>query len=84
MTDKKGYYELKTPPGTYTLVIQALAHKAICKKIVVGVHNTITINFELRESILGLDQVMGAASRNRLNAGDLLRFLYRPFPRCHP
>lgn len=29
------------------------------KKIVVGVHNTITINFELRESILGLDQVMG-------------------------
>ncbi|WP_268223171.1 hypothetical protein [Sinomicrobium oceani] len=54
------------------------------KKIVVGVHNTITMNFELREGILGLDQVMGSASGNRLNAGDLLRFLYRPFPRCHP
>ncbi len=32
MTDKKGYYELKTPPGKYTLVIQALVHKAIRKK----------------------------------------------------
>lgn len=66
-TDDTGRYELKAPPGKHVIVAQALGYKTIKKEITLNEHQILTVNFELQEDVLGLDQVVVSASRNRQN-----------------
>ncbi|MGS2764060.1 TonB-dependent receptor [Sinomicrobium sp. M5D2P9] len=66
-TDDKGIYELRAVPGKYTIVVQTLGYKTIKKEIVLEEHQVLTLDFELQEDVLGLDQVVVSASRNRQN-----------------
>ncbi|MBC9794915.1 TonB-dependent receptor [Sinomicrobium weinanense] len=66
-TDNNGHYELRADPGKHTLVIRALGYKTIRKEIVLNEHQSLTVNFQLQEDVLGLDQVVVSASRNRQN-----------------
>lgn len=66
ISDEKGNYEFTLLKGNYVLVAQAIGYKTIEKNITVG-DKVLTVNFELEEDILGLDQVVISATRTELN-----------------
>jgi outer membrane receptor for ferrienterochelin and colicins len=66
MTDENGQYSFNVQSGTYTLIVQSIGYKTIERKITVA-DESLTINFNLEEDPLGLDQVVVSATRTALN-----------------
>ncbi|EDP97137.1 TonB-dependent receptor [Kordia algicida OT-1] len=66
ITEHDGTYSLKVAQGKYTLVVQAIGFKTIEKEITVG-KTTLLLNFNLKEDLLGLDQVVVSATKTELN-----------------
>ena len=65
LTDDKGNYTLTVDHGDYTIVAQAIGYKIAKKKVHLD-QNT-TLNFDLKEDVLGLNQVVVSATKTSLN-----------------
>ncbi|MHA7941759.1 TonB-dependent receptor [Formosa sp. 3Alg 14/1] len=65
--DVNGKYALNVPEGEITLIVQYQGYRTQTKKIEVisGIHQT--IDFNITEDALGLDQVVVSATRNRIS-----------------
>ena len=66
-TDLDGVYSLKTTPGVHTILVTAVGYKSLEKEITLIKGDVKTLNFELKEDILGLDKVVITATRGYLN-----------------
>ncbi len=62
-SDEYGNYSLEIPSGKQTLVVQALGFKNLERNINVPAGGTIHLDFNLEESVFGLNQVVISASR---------------------
>lgn len=62
-----GEYELHIPSNKQTLLISAVGFKSKEIEISSSTENTKIVNIELKEDILGLDQVVVTATRGHLN-----------------
>ena len=65
--DLEGNFVLETEPGIYTLKIQAVGFKTERKTISTENYKNQSLNIELQEDMLGLDDVVISATRNRVN-----------------
>ncbi|MFP2996743.1 TonB-dependent receptor [Spongiivirga sp. MCCC 1A20706] len=61
-----GYYKLTLTAGDYTLVVQSQGYRTIKKYINVAKDENLTLNFALTEDVLGLEEVVLSATRNRV------------------
>jgi outer membrane receptor for ferrienterochelin and colicins len=64
--DEKGYYTLEIPSGEVTIEVSSQGYRKFSKKIVLQPNEKRTINFELYEDLLGLDEIVVSATRNRV------------------
>lgn len=67
-TDEEGFYSLKLSKGDYTLVCQSIGFTTIEKNITVD--NYQTINFNLKEDVLGLDQIVVTGTKTEKRRTD--------------
>lgn len=65
ITDEEGKFSLTTNHGDYTIVAQAIGYKIAKESI--HLDGDITVNFNLTEDALGLDQVVVSATKTSLN-----------------
>jgi len=68
--DINGVYELKVPEGNYTIQVQAVGFKSETQKITTGDFINTPLNFTLRADLLGLEEVVVSATRNRISKRD--------------
>ncbi|NER17656.1 TonB-dependent receptor [Spongiivirga citrea] len=66
-TNNKGEYELKVGVGTFTLLVRTIGFKQIEQEFTIKKHEKLTFNFELKEEVLGLNQVVVSATRGLQN-----------------
>ncbi|MEN1784273.1 MAG: TonB-dependent receptor [Bacteroidota bacterium] len=65
--DSNGNYSLpEVPVGTLTLIAQAQDYRTLEKPLTVEAGNDITVNFSMIEDLLGLEEVVVSATRNRV------------------
>ncbi|WP_299778914.1 TonB-dependent receptor [uncultured Formosa sp.] len=65
--DVNGKYTLTVPEGEITIIVQYQGYRTQNKKVVVKSGVNQTINFNITEDALGLDQVVVSATRNRIS-----------------
>lgn len=64
-TDETGHYKLvHMPEGTWTLRVQTIGYKPIEKTITIERDQSLEVNFELEEDVLGLEEVVVTGDRN--------------------
>ena len=66
-SDAQGRFTITIPYGTYTLVVKAIGYKAKDKSLTITEGNRANLIIELVEDLLGLDEVVVSATRNRVN-----------------
>ncbi|MEM9142969.1 MAG: TonB-dependent receptor [Bacteroidota bacterium] len=64
--DANGSYELSVSPGEWTVKVSAQGYRNVTKTITVSKGVANTLNFELVEDALGLNEVVVSATRNRV------------------
>ena len=64
--DENGNYQLKVTPGDIIIEVKSQGYRITSKTIKVLPQNNMTVNFELLEDLLGLDEVVISATRNRV------------------
>jgi len=64
--DEDGNFKLDVKPGTLTLAISAQGYRNITKEVRIKNNEVLTLNFDLVEDLLGLDEVVVTATRNRV------------------
>lgn len=64
--DEDGNYRLEVSTGTFVLEVSAQGYRKISKTISIKKDEELTLNFELFEDLLGLDEVVVSATRNRV------------------
>lgn len=64
--DEDGTYLLKVPAGRITIVVSSQGYRKITQEITVKPNENLTFDFELYEDLLGLDEVVVSATRNRV------------------
>ncbi len=57
-SDELGRFSLKVPYGTYSVVCQSIGYKSISKEVTITNPMTLTLNFQLKEDVMGLEQVV--------------------------
>lgn len=62
-SDENGNYSLSIPSGKQTISVQAIGYKTQDKNITVPVNGKIHVDFNLEESVFGLNQVVISATR---------------------
>jgi outer membrane receptor for ferrienterochelin and colicins len=66
-TDETGHYQLiNLPAGTHTLVARYVGFKPSEKEITIKAGETLEINFDLEQDILGLEEVVVTADRSEM------------------
>jgi len=65
-TDEQGFYTLKNLTGTITLEVSYQGYRKTKKTITIDSTKKNTLNFVLYEDLLGLDEVVVTATRNRV------------------
>jgi len=65
-SNEQGRFDIKLEVGTYVIEVSSLGLK-VKEKIIIINQNTTSINIELVEDLLGLEQVVISATRNRVN-----------------
>ncbi len=66
-SDKNGEFTLKIPYGEYKLTVNALGYKPEADTIIITETNKTNLKIILIEDLLGLDEVVISATRNRVN-----------------
>ena len=66
-TDENGNYNLSVIAGTISLTIRSQGFGTLEKSVTLKANETRTLNFELEEDALGLDQVVVSATRNQIS-----------------
>ncbi|MDO4229551.1 MAG: TonB-dependent receptor [Capnocytophaga sp.] len=66
-SDKNGYFELLLPKGSYTLKIVSMGFMPITEKITFKAGETISKNFDLKEDVFGIEEVVITATKTALN-----------------
>ncbi|KAB1066887.1 TonB-dependent receptor [Tamlana haliotis] len=66
-SDRNGDYVLTVPDGEITLTVQFQGYRTQYKKVTVTSGINQTIDFDLVEDAMGLDQVVVSATRNRIS-----------------
>lgn len=61
-----GFYELNVPAGTHSIQVSSQGYRSKVKEITVSDKERITLDFELLNDALGLDEVVISATRNRV------------------
>ncbi|MBC8767381.1 TonB-dependent receptor [Arenibacter sp. BSSL-BM3] len=62
-TDESGKYRLNAPFGTYTVVCQSIGYKSNLKEITLDNSRPLQLDFELKEDVMGLEQVVVTGTR---------------------
>ena len=65
--NEKGAYELEVPVGEVNIEVSSQGYRKASKTITLKSNQKITLDFELYEDLLGLDEVVISATRNRVN-----------------
>ncbi len=67
-TDETGHYQLiNLKEGTYVLKAQLIGYKPQIKEVTVNAGQSIEVNFELEQDVLGLEELVVTANRNEIN-----------------
>ena len=66
ITDIDGTYQLEIPVGTINLVAQAQGYRTLSKELTIVRGLPMTVDYELLEDALGLEEVVVSATRNRV------------------
>jgi outer membrane receptor for ferrienterochelin and colicins len=70
-TDETGHYQLiNLPFGTYKIKAQSVGYKYSEKEVHLKKGETIELNFELEEDVLGLDEIVVTGDRNEKSRKD--------------
>ncbi|MDO6852298.1 TonB-dependent receptor [Cellulophaga lytica] len=67
-TDEEGFYSLKLSKGDYILVCQSVGFTTIEKQVTVN--NNQALNFNLKEDVLGLDQIVVTGTKTEKRRTD--------------
>ncbi|MFT5737512.1 MAG: outer membrane receptor for ferrienterochelin and colicins, partial [Maribacter sp.] len=65
-SDKRGNYTLKVPAGTHSIQVSSQGYRSVVKEFTITDNQTLTLDFELLEDALGLEEVVVSATRNRV------------------
>lgn len=65
LADETGTYKLPVPPGNWTITVRAQGYRSLTREVFVQ-STPVTLDFELIEDALGLDEVVVSATRNRV------------------
>ena len=65
-SDADGNYILKVPSGKFNIVVQSQGFRTYEEKVSISSSSTLTLNFNLIEDALGLEEVVVSATRNRV------------------
>ena len=65
--DSNGAYKINLPNKPVTLIIQAVGFKTLRKKIIPANYSSTALDFVLIEDLLGLEEVVVSATRNRIS-----------------
>ena len=65
-SDADGNYMLKVPSGEFNVVVQSQGFRTYEEKVSISSSSTLTLNFNLIEDALGLEEVVVSATRNRV------------------
>lgn len=65
-SDADGNYILKVPSGEFNVVVQSQGFRTYEEKVSISSSSTLTLNFNLIEDALGLEEVVVSATRNRV------------------
>lgn len=66
-SDSNGLFKLSIPFGNFNVVVEALGYKSKYSTIKIDKSNSNNVLIELEEDLLGLDEVVVSATRNRVN-----------------
>jgi len=66
-TDEQGIYQLVVEEGTYKIEVQMNGYRSQSTEISLIAGEDKTVDFELQEDLLGLDEVVVSATRNRIS-----------------
>ncbi len=64
--DEDGRYSLEVPTGTISIVVSSQGYRTINKEITVKNGENTKLNFQLYEDLLGLEEIVISATRNRV------------------
>ncbi len=64
--DENGFYKLEVPNGKITIEVSSQGYRKVSKAIELKPNQKITLNFSLYEDLLGLEEVVISATRNRV------------------
>ncbi|GET46111.1 TonB-dependent receptor [Capnocytophaga felis] len=67
ISDKKGNFEISVPEGSYNLKVSSLGFVTVTEKITIKSDEVIERNFELKEDVLGINEVVVTATKTELN-----------------
>lgn len=67
VSDQNGNFELSVPEGNYTLKITSLGFLSITEKLTLKTNEISHKNFELKEDVLGIEEVVITATKTVLN-----------------
>ncbi|PKB42295.1 outer membrane receptor for ferrienterochelin and colicins [Cellulophaga sp. RHA19] len=68
VSDKNGYYNISLPNGTYTLICKSIGFRTLEKQITLTKNTTLNLN--LKEDVLGLDQVVVTGTKTEKRRTD--------------
>ncbi|WP_353777385.1 TonB-dependent receptor [Winogradskyella sp. 3972H.M.0a.05] len=66
IADENGNYELSVGSGNLILIVKSQGYRTLEEEFRLNVNESKTLNFELIEDALGLDQVVVSATRNQI------------------
>ena len=66
-TDRNGQYTLSLPAGEYRLKVQSLGYKPHNDKITIVADETVQLPINLKEDVLGIDEVVITATKTKEN-----------------
>ena len=64
--NEEGSYQLEVSSGEMIIVVSVQGYRKVSKKINLQPRQKLTLNFELIEDVLGLDEIVVSATRNRV------------------
>ena len=65
-SDADGNYLLEVPSGEFNIIVQSQGYRTYEEKVSISSASTLTLNFDLLEDALGLEEVVISATRNRV------------------
>ena len=67
VSNKKGFFELRVPSGTYSMKVASLGYISVNEKISISSDEVLTKDINLKEDVLGIEEVVVTATKTELN-----------------